>query len=148
MTSEDFRVCLHHGGAVKRGNRSIYLGGKVKEWVVDKDLISPIGYTTIPSELVYLHECSFLVLIPNTCGLEFLGINNDHDLLNIMGPLKNADKLDVYVEHFEGEPTLLDSYHPLENNIENDRVFLIHYNKSVEKGSCNIHHQNEYLNSD
>lgn len=119
---------FHHGVAFFKDVGTFYVGEKepVAVFNIDKDHFSMIELLYYTKELGYLTVGGFYY--KNLEANEFLLVESDSHILDIVRDLKNADSLDLYVLHINtdhaAEKDLVGETENLKNiNLEEDEGF-------------------------
>jgi len=112
MSADEYiLVDFHHGGHIVKDPVPRYVGERGEDGhMIDKDHFSLFELLSYTKDMGYAEVEGFYLINPKSN--DFVLIENDEQLYNIVCHLNHLDHLDLYIKHVVNEPVLLDETVP------------------------------------
>jgi len=113
MAEEYILVQFHHGGSFIKASNPKYVGeGEIKVTPIDKDHFSLVELSCYAKDIGYASVGGFYVF--NSNSNEFVSLENNRKILNIVSHLKHGAFLDLFISHVVNQPILVEERVPFE----------------------------------
>ncbi|KAG5574726.1 hypothetical protein H5410_054860 [Solanum commersonii] len=117
MAEEYILVRFHHGDSFIKAPNLKYVGeGEIKVTPIDKDHFSLVVLSCYAKDIGYAYVGGFYVF--NSNFNEFVLLENDRQILNIVSHLKHGAFLDLFISHAVNRPILVEERVPFEFSSE------------------------------